>query len=48
MTDAGLAQVKGLTQVQTLHLNGTKVTDAGLEYLKGWTRLQLLTWSEPR
>jgi len=29
MTDAGLAHLKGLTQLKELSLEGTKVTDAG-------------------
>ncbi len=31
VTDAGLAHLKGLTGMQTLYLDSTKVTDAGLE-----------------
>jgi len=42
ITDAGLANVKGLTQLQSLNLNGTKITDAGLEHLKGLANLQTL------
>ena len=38
----GLERLKGLTQLEELCLNSTKVTDAGLEHLKGLTRLQVL------
>jgi hypothetical protein len=37
-----LVHLKGLTSLQTLDLNGTKVTDAGLEHLKGLTNLHSL------
>jgi hypothetical protein len=43
VTDAGLDQLKALTQLRTLTLNGTKVTDAGLKHLKGLTQLRTLT-----
>ena len=42
LTDAGLEHLKGLTNLQTLYLSGTKVTDAGMEHLKGLTELQVL------
>ena len=42
VTDAGLKELAGLTQLQTLYLTGTKVTDAGLKELAGLTRLQWL------
>ncbi len=42
VTDAGLARIKDLPQLQSLNLSGTKVTDVGLEHLKGLTRLQTL------
>ncbi|MGO8753589.1 MAG: hypothetical protein ACLQNE_47250 [Thermoguttaceae bacterium] len=42
VTDAGLAHLKGLTQLQQLSLDNTQVTDAGLEHLKGLTQLQTL------
>ena len=37
-----LEHLKGLTQLQELWLDDTKVSDAGLEYLKGMTQLQWL------
>jgi hypothetical protein len=40
--DGDLAQLEGLTHVQTLNLYGTKVTDAGLQSLSGLTSLQTL------
>ena len=42
VTDAGLKDLKELTNLKGLNLWGTKVTDAGLEYLKGLTKLQWL------
>jgi formylglycine-generating enzyme required for sulfatase activity len=39
-TDAEMTYLEGLTELQQLHLFGTKITDAGLEHLKGLTRLQ--------
>ena len=42
MTDAGLEHLKGLTQLHSLDLGGTKVTDAGLEHLKGLAQLESL------
>ncbi len=41
-TDAGLAQLKGLTKLRELHLDLTNTTDAGLEHLRGLTQLQRL------
>jgi len=43
VTDAGLENLKGLTQLQGLNLGGTKVTDTGLENLKGLNQLQWLS-----
>ena len=43
--DAGLAHLKGLTQLQVLDLNFTRVSDAGLVHLKGLTQLQWLNVS---
>jgi Leucine-rich repeat (LRR) protein len=40
--DDVLANLKGLSALQKLTLNGTKITDAGLEQLKGLTGLQKL------
>jgi hypothetical protein len=42
VSDAGLEDLKGLTQLQGLGLNHTPVTDAGLKHLNGLTRLQCL------
>jgi Leucine-rich repeat (LRR) protein len=39
VTDAGLANLEGLTELQSLDLRDTEVTDAGLEHLKGLTKL---------
>ena len=43
LSDSGLVNLKGLTQLQTLDLNGTKVTDAGLMHLIGLPRLDFLS-----
>ena len=40
VTDAGLAHLAGLSQLQALSLRGTPVTDAGLVHLKGLSRLK--------
>jgi Leucine-rich repeat (LRR) protein/beta-lactamase regulating signal transducer with metallopeptidase domain len=42
ITDAGVEQFKGLTEMLYLVLNDTEITDAGLEHLRGLTRLQSL------
>jgi uncharacterized membrane protein/mono/diheme cytochrome c family protein len=42
LSDAGLAQVGKLKNLQKLHLEQTKVTDAGLKYLTGLTNLEYL------
>ena len=42
VTDAGLAQVAGLKNLQRLHLEKTAVTDAGLAHLKNLTELRYL------
>ncbi len=39
----GLAHLKGLTQLQNLGLDGTKISDTGLEHLKMLTQLQQLS-----
>jgi hypothetical protein len=41
-TDAGLEHLKGLNQLQELHLEGSQTTDAGLENLKGLSKLRFL------
>lgn len=46
ITDAGLANVKGMKGLQRLQLGQTKVTDAGLAYLVGLTELELLNLSD--
>jgi Leucine-rich repeat (LRR) protein len=42
VSDAGLAHLRGLTQLKGLNLSSTQVTDAGLEHLRGLTRLTYL------
>src|SRR5207245_10180662 len=42
ITDAGLANLKCLTNLLTLHLENTPVTDAGLAHLKGLINLTYL------
>lgn len=42
-TDAEMVHLRGLTGLQSIHLNGTLVTDAGLAHLKGLHRLKHLT-----
>jgi hypothetical protein len=41
-TDTELAQLEGLTELQSLSLNGNQVTDAGLAHIAGLTRLHYL------
>ena len=48
VTDAGLANLKGLTQLQQLHLAAPNVTDAGLENLQGLTQLETLVLMDAR
>ena len=43
ITDAELAQVKGLTQLENLSIEDTQVTDAGLEHIKRLTQLHSLS-----
>ena len=40
--DVVLEHVKGLTNLQSLHLCGTQITDRGLDNLKGLTNLEFL------
>jgi hypothetical protein len=42
ITDAGLARLRGSTQLRTLSLGGTGISDAGLKHLQGLARLQRL------
>jgi hypothetical protein len=42
VTDAGLKEVKDLTDLQTLNLSDTRVTDAGMKELKGLKNLRAL------
>jgi hypothetical protein len=42
VTDAGLAYLQGLTQLQELGLWSTQVSDAGLVHLWGLTKLNSL------
>jgi DNA invertase Pin-like site-specific DNA recombinase len=46
ITDAGLAHLEGLVNLQRLHLSGTQITDAGLVSLKGLTKLEDLALEE--
>jgi hypothetical protein len=48
VTDAGLAHLRGLTNLRMLVLIGTKLTDAGLEHLKGLTNLEGLVLEQQR
>ena len=42
VTDAGLKELAGLTQMQNLGLSRTQVTDAGLKELTGMKNLQMV------
>ena len=42
LSDAGLADLRGITSLSELLLNRTRVSDAGLGHLKGLTNLSLL------
>lgn len=43
VTDAGLAHLEALTQLQMLWINcGSQITDAGLQHLEGLTQLRVL------
>ena len=42
ISDAGLADIKGLTKLKVLNLGGTNITDAGLVHLVGLTKLETL------
>ena len=48
VTDAPLAHLKGLTELNTLGLQGTKITDAGLVHLKPLAKLRVLNLSQTR
>jgi len=48
ITDAGLAQIKGLTALRGLHIDDTLVSDAGLAHLKGMSRLETLNLAGSR
>jgi internalin A len=39
---AGLGHIKGLTNLETLHLFGPTITDAGLESIQSLTNLKML------
>jgi Leucine-rich repeat (LRR) protein len=43
VTNAALAHIEGLAQLQRLNLRDSNVTNAGLEHLKGLTKLKTLT-----
>jgi hypothetical protein len=42
VTDAGLAHLEGVTELQLLYLGNTQITDAGLVHLEGLTELRSL------
>jgi len=44
-SDSDLEHVKGLADLESLHLFGTQVTASGLEHLKGLTKLRELTFT---
>jgi hypothetical protein len=48
VTDAGLANLRGLTQLQELDLDSTEVTGVGLEHLWGLTQLEYLYLSDTK
>ena len=48
VTDAGLANLKGLTNLSASTSSGTSVTDAGLAHLKGLTNLSKLVLADTR
>jgi hypothetical protein len=48
VTDAGLANLSKLTELQVLNLDSTGITDAGVEHLKGLTGLQALCLDNTR
>ena len=49
ISDAGLADIKGLTSLEALNLNSCRqVTDAGLVHLKGLTNLEDLDLGETK
>ena len=45
VTDAGLAHLKGLTELRGLMLTSKRITDAGLAHLKGLSQLRSLSLS---
>ena len=47
VTDAGLANLKAMTQLEELYLVGMAITDTNVEYLKELTRLQVLVLTSP-
>src|SRR5262249_16382505 len=47
ITDAGLAHLKDLTDLESLDLMGQDITDAGLEHVKGMKNLRELNLSGP-
>jgi hypothetical protein len=42
VTDAGLVDLKGLTELSNLNIPGSKVSGEGLAHLKGMTKLRML------
>ena len=47
MTDAGMAHLGRLNELELLSLDDTQVTDAGLAHLKGLKHLKWLKLSRP-
>lgn len=46
VTDAGLANLKGLSSLKSLAITGNNISDAGLEHLSGLTTLEsVVIWS---
>jgi uncharacterized protein (TIGR03067 family) len=46
VTDAGLASLQGINNIEQINLKGTAITDAGLMHLKNMTHLALLVVSD--
>ena len=46
VTDAGLASLQGINNIEQISLKGTAITDAGLLHLKNMTHVALLTVSD--
>jgi internalin A len=48
ITDAGLQNLAGMTDLRSLNLSGTNITDAGLKHLAGMKNLQNLQLSSTK